>query len=549
MANGGNPRSVRAILVLFALCIVLPATVAIGGLVFWNVQEMRRSQEAELLAVARSASKTVDLRMTRHATAAGAIATSDAVLAQDWSATRQRLHRLDLGDDAWVVITDREGRRLLNTHPSVGAGPVRRLPRPASVQAALRKPGPVISDLFTGSSTGRKVIAVDQAVPDSPDALVVSLIVDPARLLPSPTDLAVPDAAFTTLVDTRYRVIARSREHARWQGVSATPRMIDAIARAPEGVVASRSLDGKPTVVAYTRSGLTGWTTLVVIPRAAFLQPVWRNGLAFAIVAGALLLLGAGVARGFGNGLIRELRALEADAERLGHGDPVATRASGIDNIGRVQAALSAASAELRSRASRQQLMINELNHRVKNTLATVQGIAVQTFRHADPDAPSKFDHRLGALAGAHDLLTQTSWEPVDIRSVVERCGEPAAEDMVASGPSVMLPPHAALALCMCLHELVTNSLKYGALSVPGGKILLSWTLDGEEGAIDFLWREQGGPPATPPERKGFGTRLVDRLVRGELGGALDRQYGPDGLQIRARFAPPEHQRWRNTFD
>ncbi|MBA4805453.1 MAG: histidine kinase [Brevundimonas sp.] len=549
MANGGNPRSVRSILVLFALCIVLPATLAIGGLVAWNVQEMRRSQEAELLAIARSASKTVDLRMAKYATAASAIATSIPVLAGDWTATRERVDRLELGDTAWVVITDRAGRRLLNTNPAVPADPVVRLPRPASIQAALQSPDPVISDLFTGSSTGRKVVAVEHAVPDSPEDRVVSLVIDPVGLLPTPSELPVPSAAFTTLVDRRYHIVARSRNHVRWQGASATPNMRAAMSRSAEGVTASRSLDGEPTVVAYTRSDLTGWTTLVVIPREAFLQPVWRNGIAFGLVAAALLLLGAGLARGFGNGLIRELRALEDDAERLGHGEFVAIRTSRIDNIGRVQAALSAASAELRSRASRQQLMINELNHRVKNTLATVQGIAVQTFRHGDADAPSKFDHRLGALAGAHDLLTQTSWEPVDIRSVVDRCGEPAAGGIAASGPSVMLPPHAALALCMCLHELVTNSLKYGALSVPGGKILLSWTLIPEAGEIDFLWREQGGPPARPPERKGFGTRLVDRLVRNELGGSLERDFGPDGLEIRARLAPPEHKRWRNTFD
>jgi two-component sensor histidine kinase len=542
-----KPRSVRAVLVLFALCLIAPATLAIGGLVAWNSLEVRRSQEAELLAIARSASKTVDLRMARFATAAEAIATSDAVLAEDWSSVRSRIARLELSSDAWFAISDGSGRRLLNTHPTAGDD-VSARSRPASVATALQRREPVFSDLFVSPSTHRKVVAVDQAAPDSEEGLVVSLVVDPVRLLPSASELPLAKGAFTTVVDRRHRVVARSRDHAKWQGSPATPRMAAALARSPEGVVPSRSLDGAPTIVAYTRSELTGWTTMVVIPRSEFLQPVWRNATAFGLVAAILLLLGVALSRGFGNVLIRELRALEDDAERLGQGRIVAPRDSRIENVGRVQASLSAASTELQQRTVRQQLMINELNHRVKNTLATVQGIAVQTFRQNDTDAPSKFDHRLTALAAAHDLLTQTSWEAVDIRSVVQRCGEAAAGGLVTSGPTILLPPQAALALCMCLHEFVTNSLKYGALSAKNGKVLLSWT-GTATGEIDLVWREQGGPAVEAPNRRGFGTRLVDRLVRSELGGEIERDYTPDGLVIRARFSPPQTERWRNTFE
>lgn len=548
MSYSGKPRSVRAVLVLFALSLILPATTAIGGMVVWNVLEVRRSQEAELLAVARSASKAVDLRMARFATAASAIATSDAVMAKDWSAVRNRIGRLELSSDAWFAISEASGQRLLNTNPAIVDDDVRRLPRPASITAALQTQGPVFSDLFVGSSTGRKVVAVDQAVPDSPEQLVVSLVVDPVRLLPSAAELPLPEGAFTTVVDRRLHVVARSRDHARWQGVPATPRMSAALVRTPEGVVSSRSLEGEATIVAYTRSSLTGWTTMVVIPKGEFLKPVWRNATAFGLVAWALLLLGVGLSRTFGNALIRELRALEEDAERLGHGRPVAPRPSRIENVGRVQASLSSASTELQQRAVRQQLMINELNHRVKNTLATVQGIAVQTFRQPDTDAPSKFDHRLTALAAAHDLLTQTSWEAVDIRSVVKRCGEAAAGGLTSTGASILLPPQAALALCMCLHEFVTNSLKYGALSARGGKVILSWT-GSASGEIDLIWREQGGPPVAEPTRRGFGTRLVDRLVRTELGGEIERDYAPAGLVIRAHFSPPQTERWRNSFE
>jgi two-component sensor histidine kinase len=547
MGLRGKRLSVRKVLRLFAACLVVPATIAIGAMVVWNLREVRQSQEAELLAVARAASATVDKRVTRLATIAGAVATSEAVLNEDWAATERRVKRLELGSSAWVAITDKAGRRLLNT----GVSPAAPSPPPATrtpdVLAALSAPGAVISDLFSGRSTGRKVVAASWAVPDSPDETVVTVVIEPRDLLPTPAELGAPASSITTLVDRRFKVIARSRDHERWLGNSATPRMARALRARSEDVVENESLEGDPTTVAYTRSPLTGWTTMVVVPRAVVMTPVVRSGAIFALLAALLLALGALLSRTFGRVLISDLKLLESDAARLGDGQVVAERSSRIENIGRVQAALGAASAELRRKESRQQLMINELNHRVKNTLATVQSLAVQTFRQGQADAPTRFDQRLAALAGAHDLLTQTSWEPVDLRDVATRCSSTVGAGIYWSGPSVMLPPQAALAMCMCLHELSTNCMKYGSLSKPGGKVLLNWVTE-HTGEIDLTWIEQDGPTVTPPQRSGFGSRLLERLVKTELDGALVRDFRPEGLHVRLSFRPPEAARWSNDF-
>jgi hypothetical protein len=123
MHFGGKRLSVRAVLGLFAACLVIPATIAIGAMVAWNLKEVRRSQEAELLAVARAASATVDKRLTRLTTIAGAVATSEAVSSEDWGAAERRIERFRLGDQAWVAITDENGLRLLNTAmPGNGGG-------------------------------------------------------------------------------------------------------------------------------------------------------------------------------------------------------------------------------------------------------------------------------------------------------------------------------------------------------------------------------------------------------------------------------------------
>lgn len=537
----GRSVTVRGLLVLFALCLVLPATTVIGGLVIWNVGEVRRSQESELLATARSASALVDLRMARLTTAADALATSEAVRAGDWAAARRRIERLELGPGVWIVVSDRDGAERMNAGPS-GAPPLPANPR-ATGDGAL----PVVTDLIIGQP-GRGVVAVRRAVPSSPAGLVVSVVASPDLLLPARADLGLPPDALVTLVDRRQRVMARSREHDRFQGVSATAPMRAAMRRQPSDVVASRSLEDRPTAVAYTRSDLTGWTTMVVLPASHLTRPILRNGAAFGLAALGLLLLGGGLSRLFGRALITELRRLENDAGSLGRGEMVAPRPGRIQNISTVQAALSDASTELDRRERRQALMINELNHRVKNTLATVQSLAAQTFRHIGGGSLETFDLRLGALAGAHDLLTRTSWEAVDIRDVMARCAASAGAGLNWTGPSAILPPHAALALCMCLHELTTNSLKYGSLSAPGGQVNVSWTAPAA-GEIGFEWRETGGPPVTAPDRRGFGSRLIDRLVATELQGRIDRTYAPAGLIVQGRFAPAGAHRWRNTFD
>lgn len=352
----------------------------------------------------------------------------------------------------------------------------------------------------------------------------------------------------TTLVDRNYRVVGRTRDHARFVGARATETMIAAMRANPKGVTSSRSLDGQPTVVAYVRSQRTGWTTLVVVPRSEFVSPIVRNAIGFAVAALLMIIIGLIAARYFGRQISLELEALVSDARRLGDGELVAERRGRVDVINTVQSALHGAGVELRRRRERQQVMINELNHRVKNTLATVQSIAVQTFRGNDPAAPEKYTKRLQALADAHDLITQTEWTAVDIRDVVGRCGDQAGDGIFSSGPSFELPAQAALALCMCLHELATNSLKHGALSVRDGRVFLTWTV-GEEGDLDLLWREEGGPPVSEPTRTGFGTRLIDRLVRSELGGVVERHFYATGLTFRGRFHVTPANRWKNDFD
>ncbi len=194
----------------------------------------------------------------------------------------------------------------------------------------------------------------------------------------------------------------------------------------------------------------------------------------------------------------------------------------------------------------RRALLANELNHRVKNTLAVVQALALQTARGA-PDLPSfsaALQARLIALARAHDLLTQREWEgaPLDavVRAALDSLAAGAARvDLSGCAAGAVLAPAAALALAMALHELATNALKHGALSAPGGRVAVACRTDPDGGANLVEWVERGGPPvAGPPGRSGFGLRLLGRGLASQTGMAADLRFEPDGLRCTLRLPP-----------
>lgn len=184
------------------------------------------------------------------------------------------------------------------------------------------------------------------------------------------------------------------------------------------------------------------------------------------------------------------------------------------------------------------QLLVGELNHRVKNTLMVVQAMAFQTFRGLDVAAlpVEKFNHRLAALSGAHDTLSQVNWTGAPFDEIVRQgllvCGDGGGR-ITVSGPDVMLPANATVSLVMVLHELATNALKYGALSGNCGEVSVLWNLDEQYGWVVIHWQEQGGPPVTPPMRKGFGSRLLAEAVPRQLGGTVEVDYKKAGLRCR----------------
>lgn len=178
--------------------------------------------------------------------------------------------------------------------------------------------------------------------------------------------------------------------------------------------------------------------------------------------------------------------------------------------------------------------LARELDHRVKNTLAVVQGLARMSFGRADAANLRQFDERLLALSEAHNLLHRKQWDHASLRELIGDVtrGLGVADRLSVQGPDVNLKPSAAVSYALAFHELGTNALKYGSLSVPEGRVSIAWSFEGagEQQHIHLIWRETGGPRPTQPTREGFGSRLIRRAVASELGTPVEMRFEEQGL-------------------
>ena len=275
-------------------------------------------------------------------------------------------------------------------------------------------------------------------------------------------------------------------------GKRASPLLYDALFRSTEATLPTVSLEGVPLITSFARSSLTGWTVAAGIAESSLVGPLWRNLAIASLIGGVMLLIGLAFA-------VRMAAAI-ARGEML------------------------------------HDLLIDELNHRVKNTLAILQSIATQSFRSASRTERAKFEGRLGALAEAHNLLSQEKWQGSEFRDVVARVLRPyllaSPERIRMSGPKVPLSPRLAVILSMIVHEMATNAAKYGALSNDSGTVALDWEVieEGDRRKLRMVWTEAGGPHVSAPVQRGFGSRLIERSARDQLGGEATVDFLPHGV-------------------
>jgi two-component sensor histidine kinase len=184
-----------------------------------------------------------------------------------------------------------------------------------------------------------------------------------------------------------------------------------------------------------------------------------------------------------------------------------------------------------------QRLLIGELNHRVKNTLAVIQGLAQQTFKNVEGarSAQTAFEGRLLALASAHNVLTERRWENASFREIIVSALRPFAKAGEGranlEGPDFLVRPQVAVSFAMVFHELATNAVKYGALNSDGGSLDIGWSVD-EQGSFGLLWMEHTIEPVKAPSSVGFGSKLIARTLKAEIGARVTTDYHAEGLRL-----------------
>ncbi len=530
--SGWNIR--KRVLVLVAALAVPMNLVVVAALVVLADRE----RDARLLGLeytARAIVSAADAQLLALIGIGRVLAASPSLLEDDLSHFRVEAERaLPDGRAAWLAVSDVSGQQVLNLLRAPGeALPVR--VGMVSHRKALETGDMVISDVLRGPVTKTWLVTLDFPVfRDGKPFRVMSVVINAGIF----GDLLVrqhpPANWLTAIVDARGYFIARYPENGNvGQPASAGWRAV----MDHNGIERFDALDGERVVNVNEISNLTGWRVGIGVKEAEIVGPAWTtigvSVVASALVSVASLLLALWLART----IAHPVAELEQKAAALVSGRQVTLIAS-LPEVNRVWQALTAAMIQ-RTRAERHgKLLTNELAHRVKNTLAVVQALAMQTLR-ADPDPrhfADLFSARLASLARAHDLLTGHSWTSASLEEVLRTAVEPfrlrgTQDRFTIQGPPVMVMANPAITLTLMLHELATNAAKYGSLSAPGGIVAVTWTHAEEPSgaSVHFTWSESGGPTVHAPDHKGFGSRLLQTGAL-QLGGSIELTWRGEGL-------------------
>jgi two-component sensor histidine kinase len=477
---------------------MLPMILFAGGVVYLNHMHERDAAFDRVLETVRGVRLVLDAQIQGIAAGLEVLAASRSLTGGDLDAFRESVEAFQrrFPDGASVSLATRDGRQLLNSNAAPGAPLPSRVNR-TSIDEVFRTGRPAYSNLFVGSVSHQHIITVSVPVVRNGAVIYELSFNPPLSLFQDLIQRQRPSDEWTmSIFDAMGVNFARVPNPELTIGQRASPTLYAHLFGEREAKVETVSLEGIPLITAFTRSPVTGWTVAAGLPVASLTAPLWQTLGITAGVGTVMLAIGLAFALSM--------------AGRIARGEAL------------------------------HELLINELNHRVKNTLATVQSMAAQTFRQTpDPrEARAKFEARLVALGRAHNVLSDEKWESADVKDIVNEVLEPfAANDgrrLRTEGGEVRVAPRCTLMISLVLHELATNATKYGAWSNQTGIVSVDWRQLDRDNArwLRLTWRETGGPPVQPPDHKGFGSRLIEQSL-GDVGGSTTVTYDPTGIACR----------------
>ncbi len=546
-------------LIALVLAVLLPA-LALGILAAGALVDSYRSAfETRLSSTARAVALALDESLGAHLALGEALAAAPSLISGDYSRFEGQARTAAAALDSWVLLVGPgpDYRRILHTalppgHTPAYGGLV--LPeQEAPIPRVFATAEATISNVGTGHAHGRPTALVLTPVRrGGAVAEVLAIGFRPERVARLLEAQQLTGELVATAIDGAGRIVARSRQHAIYAGQHAPAWFREQVSSAPNGTLRGPSLEGEEMVVAVARLRQAPWAVAISAPAAAedaaALEPVL-------VLAGGgimLLALATTLALWLAQRIRRPVATLAHAASDIAIGrvgSLAAVPPAPIAEIEILRRALVDAEATReereareRSEAARQKVLVAELSHRVKNALAVVQAALRLTSRSDPASYAAAVEGRVAALARASALLAETGWEGAELTELLRaelapfRDAGGAGPRVILSGPPVWLASVAVQPLAIVLHELATNAVKHGALSVAEGRLDVSWRRE-PDGALTIDWRERGAPVAVSG-RVGFGTRVLETTMRSQLQGSLERDWRPDGLAARLRVPP-----------
>ncbi|MBI4924018.1 MAG: histidine kinase [Devosia nanyangense] len=532
-----RPRPIAVYLFVLALVALVPAFAFSAVLLQRNSEAQERVVETLITGSARSIMQTVDREVVANISTLKVLATTESLLNGDLAAFYGRVKTALAGTSTYVYALDANYYSIVSTRGEFGAPPVLSGDIP-SARKAFESRDVVVSGLVVGAASGAKVFNVLFPVFEGKLApLVLGISRDVASLESALLSDKLPDGWNVAMVDSAGTIIAASSAEGNAGKTGEHFALADVATLDSSFRLVTLKADGQLYRAAIRQSLLTGWTLIAWAPASLISQPlvdaVWSLAVGGLLLAAIVVLVVYWVTLQIG----RSVRGLEADAKRLGTGQPVTARDYPISEIATVSAAIEEASRRRQQAETEVRFLMRELAHRSKNQMTVIAAMAKQTARGADsvPEFVQAFEKRIFGLARSTDLLLANGVVGVDLRELVTSQIDPFCPAdsgrLTLDGPSIRLNTKAAQILGMAAHELATNAVKYGAFQTDSGRLEITWRRDLD--VLHFDWRETAQNFTAPSDRRGFGTAVLENMVGRSLGATVERIVHPDGLEWR----------------
>jgi len=537
----------RAYLSLLGLAITIPILALFAGLMLASAGAQRAQLEHQVSQVLDALVSDLDRDLDRDIAILNTLATSQAVANEDWRTFYDQA-KAGLQGRAYIVLVDADGRQVVNTYVPYGKQPAMTGDM-ETIRRMSETKAPVVSNLFVSLVVKKPVFNVSIPIlKDGRLRYVLSLGLLPDDLLPLMASASLGPEWVMMVWDANGVLLARSRDNGRYVGTKLPENLREGDRRA---VVRTQNLDGVDVLHATMRSQLSGWSVGVNVPYAMISEPMRRSLLLWGAAAALAIAIALALGLGFARPITSSLSAAAKAAAAFGHGQPFALAGSRLKEVDAFLDTLTTAQQELSRAQSHQKLLTGELQHRTQNLFAVIQAIVSRSLVEGQTLAQAKrvITERLLALARAHAILAGAAWESAPLQEILKRELIEDAESVDVKGCDILVNASAAQQFALIVHELTTNAMKYGALSVPGGRVSIGGDVQQANGAPVFslLWKESGGPPVANPTRKGFGSVILIDTAK-QFGMDVRVDYDANGLSYKlhvplsriAPSAPPE---------